>query len=910
MFFLRTLGGVSVDPGDVVPTGAARQRMPLALLAILAASGRQGISRDRLAALLWPESDTQRARALVKQTCYALRRDLDAPELFLGAVQLRLNPAAIQSDLQQLLDALDKRDWARAVSAYGGRFLDGFYVNDAGEFERWAEETRTSLERRVSQALEALARDAEAAHDVRAAMGWWQKLATLEPLSARAVIGVMQAYVAIGDRTAALELGRRHEKLVRDELGTAPDASVTELLAGLRNASSAVHGTATAPAATDPRERQHNFTVMRARVAMASAAVLLIATVVAYGIVRANSAPTSLEPAVLPFSYAGDSAHAYLRERVPRMLGVALQELNARRLSGSVVAYGGGLRVVARFVDSPRLDPVTIDGSESDLLRLTDRVAIALVSQLLRGPDAARQRVAAGSTASLAAFKAYLRGDSAVHRGEFAEALLSYQRAVEMDSSFALAHHRVAFLALDLTPTSEWDLSVREAAAALRHASRLPPREQLRVQALAARTRGDLRTFTHYRDLVNRGLEDFDGLREYADLLASQAHAVGRSAWDSREWLERAYTIDSTDVLTRFSLSVVATAMGDYARGSHVARGVGGADDPWYAAVPSMLLRLQRPDTARDQALRELTTMQMNAAKWTAMNFIVSDADAALKERVLATVANRSDAPFEVLASWIRADQHVLFGRWRAADAELERLRGRDADRGYLVRSVFLGSGAYPVDTPTVVALRRAVKEWKAAPDEPDTDPRRHTEANVRSILKVYVIGLLDSWLGHHDSALRAADALDSRGRSEIEYGLRFRLAAELRARVLRAQGDAAGALTLLEGTDAAPWHPLFHPGWSYSPALDLSSARWLRAELLAEVGRDREALGWYDGFLDNLSNTSFFVPAAQLRTAQIYARMGERAEARARARKLVTMWKEPDSLWRPMLDRAIALAR
>src|SRR5574341_200438 len=57
MLYLRTFGGLSVETDGAPATGAARQRKTLAVLALLAAAGRRGMSRDKLLAYLWPDSD-------------------------------------------------------------------------------------------------------------------------------------------------------------------------------------------------------------------------------------------------------------------------------------------------------------------------------------------------------------------------------------------------------------------------------------------------------------------------------------------------------------------------------------------------------------------------------------------------------------------------------------------------------------------------------------------------------------------------------------------------------------------------------------------------------------------------------------------------------------------------------------
>src|SRR5881409_4496857 len=100
MLELRTFGGLSIKDHGAPITGAATQRKTLALLSLLAAAGKNGLSRDKLVAYLWPESDAEHGRSLLKQACYALRRDLHEHELLLGATELRLNHDVITSDVQ------------------------------------------------------------------------------------------------------------------------------------------------------------------------------------------------------------------------------------------------------------------------------------------------------------------------------------------------------------------------------------------------------------------------------------------------------------------------------------------------------------------------------------------------------------------------------------------------------------------------------------------------------------------------------------------------------------------------------------------------------------------------------------------------------------------------------------------
>ena len=69
------------------------------MLAVLALAGGRGVSRDRLQALFWPESDTERARKVLAQTVYSLRRDLGDPGVVLGTTELRLNADLVAADV-------------------------------------------------------------------------------------------------------------------------------------------------------------------------------------------------------------------------------------------------------------------------------------------------------------------------------------------------------------------------------------------------------------------------------------------------------------------------------------------------------------------------------------------------------------------------------------------------------------------------------------------------------------------------------------------------------------------------------------------------------------------------------------------------------------------------------------------
>jgi DNA-binding SARP family transcriptional activator/TolB-like protein len=232
---LTTFGGLSLSRDGVPLTGAAAQRSRLALLALLASAGPGGISRDKVLLYLWPESDSERARHALKQAVYALRRDLGDDETIVGTSSLSLNPSLVDSDLREFETAIAKGDCATAAALYAGPFLDGVYLKDAPEFERWSADQRARLAHAWCDAVERLAKQAESTGAWRDAVTWRRQLAAAEPLSGRITIALMRAMAESGDVAAALQHYRVHETLVREELETAPDPDVLALADELKS---------------------------------------------------------------------------------------------------------------------------------------------------------------------------------------------------------------------------------------------------------------------------------------------------------------------------------------------------------------------------------------------------------------------------------------------------------------------------------------------------------------------------------------------------------------------------------------------------------------------------------------------------------------------------------------------------
>jgi len=163
-------GGAAFDPGGGPTRGPAVQRRRLALLGVLAAHAPRGVSRDKLIAWFWPEQRSARARHFLADSLYVLRQALGRTAILAVGDDLVLNSARVTTDIEAFQDACHRGDHTRVVELYDGPFLDGIFIHDAPEFERWVEAMRGRLATQYAHSVETLARSCEACGDYCAAV--------------------------------------------------------------------------------------------------------------------------------------------------------------------------------------------------------------------------------------------------------------------------------------------------------------------------------------------------------------------------------------------------------------------------------------------------------------------------------------------------------------------------------------------------------------------------------------------------------------------------------------------------------------------------------------------------------------------------------------------------------------------
>jgi len=233
---VQLLGPMRVEAGGApVRIGG---RKGIALLAYLVR--RNGmVPRETLMSLLWPDSGDAQARASLRQTLAALRRDLGAAAVAIRSAtdsQITLASDSITSDDTDSarLGRSDRlADLDAAAALWRGDFLEGLGPVTP-EFDRWAEAERAAL-RASHEALLVRLCDAQAAEGQAEAMiATALRLLAHDPLQEHVHRRVIEGYRRQRRFDAALKQFETLRALLHGELGVEPEAATLDLIRAVR----------------------------------------------------------------------------------------------------------------------------------------------------------------------------------------------------------------------------------------------------------------------------------------------------------------------------------------------------------------------------------------------------------------------------------------------------------------------------------------------------------------------------------------------------------------------------------------------------------------------------------------------------------------------------------------------------
>jgi DNA-binding SARP family transcriptional activator len=160
----RTLGTLDLRASDGRELHSLlAQPKRIALLAYLCIAEPHGYHRrDTLIGLFWPDSDQEHARSSLRKSLHLLRRALGEDAIVSrGDEEIAIDFDRISCDALSFERFVREQRFSDALDLYSGDLLNGFYVEEAPEFERWLQVQRNKFRLSAGQAALVAAEVAE-----------------------------------------------------------------------------------------------------------------------------------------------------------------------------------------------------------------------------------------------------------------------------------------------------------------------------------------------------------------------------------------------------------------------------------------------------------------------------------------------------------------------------------------------------------------------------------------------------------------------------------------------------------------------------------------------------------------------------------------------------------------------------
>jgi len=866
MIHLHTLGVLDLRGADGEELRAVLQQPKrLGLLAYLAVAWpRRFHRRDSLLALFWPELDQEHARAALRRALYFLRSELGSEVLVgRGDEEVGVAEEELWCDAAAMEQALAAGEPEKALALYRGVLLDGLYVAGAApEFEDWLDRERRRLQTRASQAARTVSQRAEEEGRVLEAASAARRAIELNPDDEADLQRLVLLLDRSGDRSGALRAYEEFARRMAGEYQLEPSNETRALVEGIR-----------------------------ARVAGVARAA------------RTAGGAEALSPetiAVLPFAVRGDPRYAYLGEGMVDLLGTKLDGAGdvrivdsrallrfvargdqseseprrlaeqfgaARYLTGSILEVGGRLQVSASLyrLDGSVLASVqAVAPSESELFELVDELARQILGAISISGGTRLTQLATLTTDSLDALKGYLRGERELRAGRYFDAMDGFQQAVDADSSFALAYYRLAAAAAGCALP---DFARETADRAFQHRERLGPHDQLVLRAQRAWLHGAVsEAESLYNTITGTYPDDLEAWFHLGDLLFHSNPLRGRSATEARVPFERVVRLEPDHVGAMVHLVRICGVEGRKREMLDLIERILRVSPE---SDQALAMRALRAFTTNDPGAIAQVSEELQSAR--AITVAIAFSDVALYSGNLAGAEHLARSFIEVARSAeLRALCHVQVahvalaqGKREVADEELRRATSLDETWGLETRAMFAALPFLPLSEAELRSAREALAAWDPSRVAPSSFIVFAMHNGLHPAFRAYLLGLLDLRLGDPGSASARLEELYG---LETQEGLVRSLVVELRARLARAQGKPAEALALLERSRPELWFQLTVA----SPFFSLASQRFLRAELLEEVGRKQEAAAWYGAIAERSPYEVIYAAPARERVAAL----------------------------------------
>lgn len=220
---------------------AVKNRKALALFSYLAWNAPRSETRERLAGLLWSESDEDSARASLRQTLKQLRSALEGAGfrgLYSDRLELRLDASLLHVDIRAAMDAVKAGQVSEDLyrtKRMTDSILTGFEDIDP-MFRSWLVVQRQVVQDQFVSSLEGLLSDDSDLQDEKL-RNVAQALANIDPSNETACRALMAYHAKAGDIAASLRCYNELWRLLDDEFDMEPSTETLDLAAQIKSGS-------------------------------------------------------------------------------------------------------------------------------------------------------------------------------------------------------------------------------------------------------------------------------------------------------------------------------------------------------------------------------------------------------------------------------------------------------------------------------------------------------------------------------------------------------------------------------------------------------------------------------------------------------------------------------------------------
>jgi len=542
---------------------------------------------------------------------------------------------------------------------------------------------------------------------------------------------------------------------------------------------------------------------------------------------------------------------------------------------GTAVGLGSQVRLSADVYEVSNgrsLGQSQVEGAPDSVYMLVDRLAIGVLQTILgsRAANLPRVELARATTTSLPALRAYLEGELLYRRAEIPEAIEAYRRAVEADTTFALAYKRLAetigWLPFESRPEHGPGYYADRAA---RYIDRLPEREAILVRGHLSFLAGSMAMLEPLKQATHRFPDDPELWYLVQEFYAHFDEQLLLPEDEKRRAFDRLLAMDPTFAI--FYQHPIEDAFQE-------------ADSARTTTLLARYERLVDSDSPLLRSHRMAYDVAWAGPEPRARALAAADSTDATLIPTLELLHPRFLADGEAIAEsgkdvrpWAYTRAAAYRGRPRAAlSLNYEADPTTPAFVAYLLRDHGAPEGEWFRGAVPLAADSTAASFWIAA------------------------VAAEDGRWDVFQQVVREARAFADTARMEGDTLFAATVGGAIRALEaygdLRRGGDREAALRELmagqrEGT-----------GWG--PAVLMNrTVRWWIVRLLQDLGRPQEA----EPYLLSLDED----PYAHFELGRIYEALGRREEARERYELFVTAWRDAEPELQPRVAEARqALAR